>query len=214
MNRDPFPPTDSSHRWLSTALIFELGLLVVALVVGRLLNHWPLLGLVPWNLDRLALGRDIAWGMAATVPLLVGLLLLDRVPWGPCERLRNLIEAEVMPLFAHCKTWELVLISLAAGIGEEALFRGLIQEGLSQGIGLPASWGIGLVVASLLFGLVHALSRSYLFIATLVGFYFGVIMIVFESVVPCIVAHALYDFMALCYMLHRRQRKQSSGAKR
>ena len=50
-----------------------------------------------------------------------------------------------------------------AGVGEEVFFRGYIQSRLNQAFGRPfrllgGRFGVGLILASLLFGLVHALN--------------------------------------------------------
>lgn len=50
-----------------------------------------------------------------------------------------------------------------AGVGEEVFFRGYIQSRLNQAFGRPfrllgVRFGVGLILASLLFGLVHALN--------------------------------------------------------
>jgi len=65
---------------------------------------------------------------------------------------------------------QLLVISALAGIGEEALFRGVVQAAIGQWSGLP--W-LGLLVASVLFGLAHMITATYAVVAALIGAYLG-----------------------------------------
>lgn len=58
-----------------------------------------------------------------------------------------------------------VLFAIFVGIGEEVLWRGYVQSRLNQAFGRPytfcgVQWGLGLVIASVLFGFVHVLNTS------------------------------------------------------
>ena len=82
--------------------------------------------------------------------LIAGLLLIDRVSFRPLVRLRRYVRRLVVPLFRNCSVLQMTLISVAAGIGEEALFRGLIQAGLAEWLGQSlvglGAYGIAAVV--------------------------------------------------------------------
>jgi membrane protease YdiL (CAAX protease family) len=60
---------------------------------------------------------------------------------------------------------------------------------------------IGLVITSLLFGLAHALSKLYFLFAVAVGAFLG--WLAFRDLVAPMVAHGLYDFLALVYLSRR-----------
>jgi membrane protease YdiL (CAAX protease family) len=92
-----------------------------------------------------------------------------------------------------------------AGLGEELLFRGLVQAGLARLISGPAGIWIALLAASLLFGVFHWLSTTYALLAAAAGLYFGWLLIATGSLWPPVVAHALYDFAALWYLLRPNQ---------
>ena len=94
-----------------------------------------------------------------------------------------------------------MLISLFAGAGEEMLFRGLIQAGLDEWMTGPAGAWIALAVASLLFGLAHMVSATYAVVAALIGAYLGALLIATDNLLAPIVAHGLYDFVALIYLV-------------
>ncbi len=91
----------------------------------------------------------------------------------------------------------LVAISLgvAAGLGEEMLFRGVFQYALVERLGKVAAVGLSSVV----FGLLHAVTPMYAFLATLASVYFGYLYIDTGNLAVPIVTHAVYDVGALFY---------------
>jgi uncharacterized protein len=95
------------------------------------------------------------------------------------------------------------LIAALAGVGEELLFRGFLQTKLIDWTNAP----IGLVLASLLFGAAHALSKTYFLLATLIGLFFGWLAVHYHDLVAPIVAHTVYDFVALTYIARTRHRR-------
>lgn len=177
------------------AVVFEGGLGLAACAAGWLFAYDPTRS---FRLEAAAAG----WGLAATVPLLGGLAVLLGVRWRPFVRLRRIVNRLVIPLLAECSLWQLAVISLAAGVGEELLFRGLIQGGLSGWTGEAAA----LVAASLLFGLAHPITQTYVVLAALIGLYLGGLWLVTGNLLAPIVAHAAYDFCALVLLIRRRGR--------
>ena len=139
------------------------------------------------------------WGMVATVPLGAGLAWMLTTEWPPIRRLVALVTAQIGPALAGCSAAELGVLAVAAGVSEEALFRGVIQAGLTRA--LPA-W-LALVLASAAFGLVHFASRTYTVLAGIIGVYLGALFLVQGSLLAPIVTHALYDFVALLYVARR-----------
>jgi membrane protease YdiL (CAAX protease family) len=101
----------------------------------------------------------------------------------------------VVALFKDASLPELALIAALAGIGEEMLFRGLIQTWLT-GLAGPT---VAIVATAALFGLAHAISRSYVFFAFLLGLILGYLYYVTASLPSVMIAHAVYDFVALTY---------------
>jgi membrane protease YdiL (CAAX protease family) len=143
---------------------------------------------------------DIVLGTAFALPPF-GLFLLSisqRAEKMPVVgSLRKIIVNEVRAFFADTALIDLVLISLLAGIAEEILFRGVIQEKL------------GLVAASIIFGLVHFLSPAYVIVTILMGFYIGIIYQMTNSLLVPIQLHFIYDLAALVYL--RFYLKDSNG---
>ncbi|HEY4233708.1 MAG TPA: type II CAAX endopeptidase family protein [Lacipirellulaceae bacterium] len=185
------------------AILVEGALGVAALILGWI---FPLRE--QFEASARELGWDTALGVAATLPLLVIFWWLIHADWPAASRLRQQVEHLIAELFPHASTLQLMAIAAVAGVGEELLFRGTIQP-------LIARWStpiIGLVVASLIFGAFHAVSLLYFILATLVGGYFGGIVLVGRSLLPAIVAHALYDFIALVYLSRSMTRGYATRA--
>jgi membrane protease YdiL (CAAX protease family) len=90
------------------------------------------------------------------------------------------------------------LLGCAAGLGEEMLFRGLLQYELSSHWHL--SNAVAILLSSILFGALHAVTPLYMILAGFASVYFGWIYASneFNLAVP-IVCHAIYDIGALLY---------------
>jgi membrane protease YdiL (CAAX protease family) len=132
---------------------------------------------------------------------------LSAVRWEPIARIRHEIDGTIVPLFERASVLHIALLSAVAGIGEEALFRGVIQGAVAA-----RSYAVaGLVVASVLFGLAHLVTRTYAVLAGLIGAYLGMLLLVFDNLLVPIVVHAVYDFVALWYLLGGRTRLGSQG---
>lgn len=174
----------------AATLAFELSLGGLAWLLAWLLG-------MPLGLDQPAVARPLAEGMAAATPLAAALVVIDRLALPGFAALKQLVRRFVVPLFQGFALWQLLLVSLAAGWGEELLFRGVLQPWLARWTG---SLALGVLLASLLFGAVHALSRSYFVLTVVMGGYFGGLAIASASLWSPIAAHAAYDFFALVYL--------------
>jgi uncharacterized protein len=86
---------------------------------------------------------------------------------------------------------------LSAGVGEEMLFRGVLQTSLGAWLGV----GWGLVVASILFGLLHPISLPYIFVTIVLGFYIGGAFLLTGNLLTVMVTHAVYDLALMAYLL-------------
>jgi membrane protease YdiL (CAAX protease family) len=190
----------NAARTTIIALLFEGGLGAIALIVGWLVGHWPAAGV---ERDIPAVGQlaAVGWGLIASVPLLAGLIVIDRFPLGPLRELRITAQRLIQQMFGGASYFQLALVAVAAGVGEELLFRGLLQDGLSRWLGGPFGPWIALAVAAVAFGVCHWLNATYAVLATLAGGYFGLLFAVSDSLWTPIAAHAGYDFLALVYVL-------------
>jgi membrane protease YdiL (CAAX protease family) len=168
------------------AVVFE-GLLGLA---GLALGAWQDLPLLERLTPTASIGLRVA---AATFPMLVLLVYVTRSKWAPIVELRSRVEWLVGQLFQDVGWLGLAIVSLAAGFGEEVLFRGALQPIAERWWGPTA----GLIAASLLFALAHAVTRAYFLFALAVGLYLGWIAQTFNELVTPIAVHAGYDFVAL-----------------
>lgn len=139
------------------------------------------------------------WGVAASLPLGLGLAWMLTTSWFPIRRLVALVTEQIGPAVAGCSVAELALMALAAGVSEEVLFRGVVQTGLARAVPV---W-LALMAASAAFGLVHFASRAYAAVAGIMGVYLGTLFLVQGSLLAPIVTHTLYDFVALVYLARR-----------
>lgn len=143
-------------------------------------------------------GLGVLWGVVATVPPLIALLLVRAVPWRPLRRVGEFLSTVVGPALAACSLPELALVALLAGLGEELLFRGALQPLL------------GLPVASLLFALAHFITPTYAVLTGLMGLYLGWLAETSGTLWVPITTHALYDFIAFLVVI-RDIRRPTDG---
>ncbi len=176
------------------AMLFEGGLIVLALGLG-----WALKS--PFYEEVVLRWQAVAWGVVATAPPLFIMWLCTRAQWEPLLRITREME-KLLPRFAACSYFELALISLLAGIGEEALFRGVIQTALAAWL---HPW-VALVIASALFGLGHLITPMYALLAGLIGLYLGGLAMIYGNLLLVMIVHALYDFIALVYLVRKYER--------
>jgi uncharacterized protein len=96
------------------------------------------------------------------------------------------------------------------------LFRGVLQAALNDGIGhalqagtglanwqTAASW-LSILIVAVLFGMAHAVNRSYALLAGLIGVYLGWLWLATGQLLLPIATHTIYDFLALVYVVKVR----------
>jgi hypothetical protein len=145
-----------------------------------------------------------ALGVVATVPMLALLHWFMAAKHEKIERFR----ASQIEYFAQIgfrfTPLRIVLISLAAGIGEELLFRGVFQTLADRHMSSIAA----IIATNAVFGLLHARSLAYALIAGLVGAYLGALFRLTASLAVPMIAHALYDVAALAVTEREIQRRR------
>ena len=101
------------------------------------------------------------------------------------------LEGDIFPLVRQASFGELLLGAAMAGFSEELFFRGLLQP------------RIGLVAASLVFGLLHGPSRALWPLAAWAagaGALLGLVYSATASLLLLTLVHAFYDAAALIYV--------------
>ncbi len=182
------PDSETQSRVLWGAVIFESALAGLAFLLG-------------WILDTPAAGRAYADGLdlligcalAAPPALLFIALLHFKLPF--LQKIRAELDQSLLALFGRCSILDLALISLLAGVCEELLFRGFLQNALTGALGLWPS----LFISNVLFGAAHLITIPYGIYASAMGLLLGLSMEWTDNLVTPIALHALYDFFALVY---------------
>ncbi len=182
------PPSKSQSPWSTLASVvgFELALAVLAFILAAWIGI-DLMSRLVFDLPALN------WAVIATIPLVGVMYTLTQSNWAWVKTLNEPVETYMRPLLKDLPPGGLLLVALAAGIGEELLFRGVIQQGVSDWAG-P---GLGLVVASVLFGFAHALNRYYVMVTMAMGVYLGLLYQASQNIVLVMLVHALYDWVVL-----------------
>ena len=208
-------PEQSPDEVFITAVLFETALAVAALGLGWALGPSARQFIPEWNPDDLQPVIEGVWkGTLAAVPMLIFIELVRRIPWGPIKELEKLSDDQMIGALVRLRVPELLTISLCAGVGEELLFRGWLMGWINEGLiglGVPFDpiW-IALALSSLVFGFFHPITKMYIFLAAVMGLYFGGLLIWSENLLIPIFAHAVYDAIQLLMTKRQVERKSKS----
>jgi len=174
-------------------------LLILIAVVSAAILHTPKYGLGP---GFKITSKAVMDGALAVVPMALLALILDKIE--PYSRdlqdvsratqrsILSILGGRFKPFIGLATA---IMLGVVAGVGEEMLFRGVIQEQLTKSLG---NEDLSLVLTSVIFGLGHAVTPLYAFIAGIASLFFGSLYIYAKHnlVVP-MVCHGIYDVGAL-----------------
>ncbi len=172
----------------------------VLLYVGLQAAFFTLIGWGLWAwMDRPALQfvtfdwTQTGQGMALALALIALSLVLTKLFPEQTEKLIR-SQARNYPFLKHrISIAAIIFVSLCAGVGEEALFRGGLQTLLGDTLPLP----IAIALAAALFAAIHfaqPLNSALIFI---IGATFGVIYWQTGSLLTVMIGHAVYDIYAI-----------------
>jgi membrane protease YdiL (CAAX protease family) len=177
------------------------------ILIVALLTQGALVALAWWSSRALDLppqwgdpARDTATGVGVALALaVVNYLMLTRAPanWLT-SGVREVYHSTIVPLFGRLRPLGVVAIGIAAGVGEEWLFRGVLQ---------PL---VGLLASSLLFGAAHVGGSRMLPFgvwAAAMGLIMGGLAAMTGGLIAPMVAHGVYDMLALEYIRRGAQSK-------
>ena len=176
------------YKLLILTCLVEGIVLMLALIIARYYG----IKLLPLTQNVF---RDIVIGtIGAMFPLALFMLLLSEKAVGipSLGSLRSIIINDIKAIFSESKLPDLCFISVCAGLAEELLFRGVIQAKL------------GIVGASIIFGLLHFITPAYFVVATIMGFYLGFLFQYCDSLLIPIQLHFIYDLGALIYLRYKK----------
>ncbi len=178
-------PRRTQRKRSLLGLAFQAGIVVLGLIPLWLFD-------IPVAMEGLTVPEYLAWGTAAGVLTYGVLFLLSLTDLLSSDSLQKHIRD--LHGFVRSQSWP-VLIGLAvlAGVGEELLFRGVIQGWVSEYLGHI----VGILAGGVIFGLAHALSRAYFSVATALGVIFGIAYATTDSIQLVMVWHAVYDLVVI-----------------
>lgn len=182
------------------ALAFELVLGVLG-VLGGALTGVPALADFRWD------PRAPVLGLALTLPLLAWFALSWRSERPALREIRATLELLLPRLLGGLGWPGLLALSLAAGLGEEILFRGFVQGSLERATGAM----VGLIAASVVFGLAHAITRTYALVAALMALYLGAAWRLGGNLLVPITIHTAYDAVVIWTVLSRAVAGRAAG---
>lgn len=198
-NQNPVP-SNSKARWLRLATVLELGVIIIAFVLGSVFSIDPFAHL---TYDLTA----ILWGVWGTVPLYWLLTASYKTRIVGCRDIQKWLVDTFGPFLSACTPLERWYLGFLAGISEETLFRGVLQPWLEQDWG---SWG-ALIFSNMVFGLLHWVTPLYGLLAGLTGTYLGISLDVSgeRNLLTPILIHALYDVIAFSAVVRMYRFAQS-----
>lgn len=180
-----------------TAVLFESALGAIAIALGLAFgpdarDFIPRLEDSPWQ--ELAVG--VGLGLVAAIPMWALISLVRMIPCEAVRKLEDLGDDGMFKILMKLSVPEMLAVCFAAGVGEELLFRGWLLPAVanwSGGMNDMQSVAIGVAVSSIAFGLVHPITKLYVVLASLIGFYLAGLMLWTDNLIVPIVAHAAYD---------------------
>jgi membrane protease YdiL (CAAX protease family) len=191
----------SGSKLVWVTVLFESFLLALAFGLGHFAGVSPLA-----NLEMS--GKAFLSGTGLGLLMIAALLALVHIPWAPLERLREKLEGPVAGLFTGQTILGLTIMSAMAGVCEEVFFRGFLQGAVTARAGIWA----GLGLASLAFGLAHAISLVYAIYAGVMGALFGVSYLLAGNLLVPVVAHAVFDLIGLWWLVRVRPTQTAHGS--
>lgn len=112
------------------------------------------------------------------------------------QKLRAIVLDDVAPMFSRVSLMDIFLIAVSSGFCEEIFFRGVLQMTL------------GIVPASILFGLVHCASLvmlPYALWTFFAGIFLGYLYIWTGSLWAAIFAHAINNLIVILFFRYRKE---------
>ena len=189
-------PRPSGGLSTTMAVVFYGLLLLVAWLLG---GWWLGLDLVVWH---------DGWGQPVWVDALIGVgigvatVIASRIFERTMEWARVLTR-EFRKILGGLTTGQVAVFAVTSGVAEEVFFRGFLQQALSE-VWIGNEW-IGLVVASLIFGLIHIGPDREKFLpwtimAVVLGFVFGLVYMWTGNIIAPVVAHFTINFFNLLHI--------------
>ncbi len=181
------------------------------------------------SMQFLSPAASLIIGVTLAFTMLGGVYWLSRMGWAWFLEIEALLDQALVPSLRRCRIWQLLVLAFLAGVGEELLFRWAVQgwleffgkwaiadifrlQNASPDFSNWLAYGFAASVTAILFGLCHAVTRAYWFLASGMGLIFSLVVVAGGGLVAAIVAHGLYDFLAFMWLCQRLEEKHGAGA--
>ena len=183
----------------SLAVRAVISMVVVACIVRSRRQTAASLGVTA---DRL--GRNLLVGLGALVVayvLIYAIMLPLAFAWpGAIDQMQENVWRirRVMP---DLNPAGFLAVAATVGVYEELLFRGFLMTRLRRGLG---SWTGSVMISTAVFTSLHGMDQTpaALVLITVLSLVFSAVTIWRRSIVPAIVAHALWDFSQFVYLYY------------
>lgn len=194
-----------SHVFWAAAFELTLGLFAVAL--GYWFGAPPHEHMPKWS-ETGRLLQGAGWGAVLGAVMTASVLVLEKLDFAWLKKASEMGERHLRELLSGAGPMHILALSLAAGVGEEFLFRGWLQSWLEL---LLQDWGsmgayVAIGIAALVFGLAHPLSKGYVVLATVLGFALGLSFYWTRNLFIPILAHAGYDALLMFHFKYQESR--------
>lgn len=171
------------------AVIFEGGLLILAIILGFISGF-------DFRTDIKVTFSSAMVGGLSTLPLLLIFIFLHRLNFAPLNEIKEIVKIFIQKCFPEPSIIKIAFLSIIAGVSEELLFRGVIQEFLTAKLNYQAS----VIITNVVFGLCHLITPLYSILAALIGFYMSALLHYTGNLFCVMITHAFYDFSMIFYL--------------
>ena len=193
--------TDATDEVLTTPKLLSLMVMQTVLMVGLGIAVWWFSGravadFISVDLSQITLGIAIGAGLS----VVIGAFFYSFPKIS--EQLVRAQGHNLKFLENRLGFGAIIIISIGAGVGEEALFRAGLMTLASDYMAMP----LAIILSSVLFALIHFAKPIISAIIFVIGAFFAVIYWQTGSLLAVMIGHALYDVYALWYVqreLHR-----------
>ena len=166
---------------------------LASLVIGAILIYFTD---ISWNLGSTWTIPAISWGAVLGAVTFGIILIITRLPFS--SSLREICR-DLIPIFDGLTLWQISILSFLAGVGEELLFRGFLQQWLADFVAIE----LAIFIAAAIFGLLHFASVGYFLLTTALGLLFGFVFHETSSLILIMSWHGFYDLLAIWIFTNR-----------
>lgn len=189
--------TQPAVIWLSTTVAFYGLMTAGAVFLGKKYNLSDQILHTPLNIVPTLPYMGVMAGL-----FVISTLLAEVLP--SFKELKLLYQRTLIPQLKLIPLFGLFLMAAGAGVGEEALFRGVLQNWAIEQVAdtqfADLSVVSGVFVSSFAFGLAHAITASYFIFAFAAGVVFSIEYL--NCGLPAAAfTHGLYDFIAFIVVI-------------